>query len=329
MKSRTTLCGLLCAAVAAGALASQADSTAGAATAATAVSDSSALADSSSAATRTARKSPAKNRFEKTTITVTSGAGDSSDVVVVRETQDSVYVVNTADLPVMLKKSKDKVGVLRKKGLGIGGGPTPGFYAINMGPVHDLAQRAAPLRDRQFHYGPLDYRAFYMRGGVGYIGLGNGLRIGGGGAQGSSEMTSSLYSGDSAAILSTKVHFGGLLVEKAVVLNRINGVIGGYIGGGSTEVAVKLVDMANASWFNDDGVTNINQTGDMKAEFMYLELHGGFTYTILPIFHIGLDVSAPMFLSPNGFASPLVPYSSEFFTINPGIRAKIIFGNLG
>jgi hypothetical protein len=256
-----------------------------------------------------------------------AGADDTSEIFVVRETRDTVYVAKSSALPRAFKRSHEKVGVLREKGFGIGGGPNPGVHAIDMGPVRDLAERSDPLQDKHFHFGPLDYKPFRMRGGLGYVGFGNGLRIGGGGSGGRSELVSDFFSGDSALVLETKVSFGGFLVEKAFLSNRFNFNLGGYIGGGSLEVRVKAMDMGSATWFDLDG--DGEESDKIEAEFMLLEAHGGFTYTIVPIFHIGVDLSMPAFLSPNGFSSPGVSYSSQFFTVNPGFKARVVFGNLG
>jgi len=274
----------------------------------------------------TSQHSGLKQYHERASAAQTDTA-DTSDIFVVRETRDTVYVAKSSDLPRAFRHSHEKVGVLREKGFGIGGGPTPGVHAIDMGPVRELAERSEPLHGKHFHFGPLDYEPFRMRGGLGYVGFGNGLRIGGGGNGGRSELVSDLFSGDSALVLETKVSFGGFLVEKAFLSNRFNFNLGGYIGGGSFEVRVKAMDMGSATWFdfNGDG----EESDKIEAEFMLLEAHGGFTYTIVPIFHIGVDLSIPTFLSPNGFSSPGVSYSSQFFTVNPGFKARVIFGNLG
>ena len=264
---------------------------------------------------------------KRTIITITEEGDDSSDVVIVRETKDTVYVVKKSDFSSTMKRTKHEVRTWRTKGFGLGGGPTPALHAINMSPVKELAGSIDPLRGKRFDYGPLDYRAFRMRGGLGYGGFGNGLRIGGGGSGGKTEIISNRYNGDSAIVLETHVGYGGFLVEKAFVYNRFNFNIGGFIGGGDIEVKVKSLDMGDIMWIDSDG--DIAESQTLEANFMLLELHGGFTYTIVPIFHLGLDVTVPSFVSPNGFSSPGIPYSSEFFTVNPGFRARIIFGNLG
>ena len=63
-----------------------------------------------------------------------------------------------------------------------------------------------------------------------------------------------------------------------------------------------------------------------KAEFFVLEAHGACSYTVVPgFFHLGIEASLPAFLSKEGFRG----YVNDFYTINPGMKLKFIFGNLG
>jgi hypothetical protein len=303
------------------------DSTADAA-ADTALSVQSDDSASDAAATESARDTARVRRYKKRTIiTVAEDSDDSSDVIIVRETKDTVYIAKKSGFASTIRRRKREVSTWRKKGFGIGGGPTPAFHAISMSPVKELAERTPALQGKSFDFGPLDYRPVRMRGGMGYFGFGNGLRIGGGGSGGKTDIISDRFSGDSSLVLETHTGYGGFLIEKAFVRNRFNFNLGGYLGGGDIEVRVKHVDFSTMEWIDFDG--EVNTSDKIEANFMLIDLHGGFTYTIVPIFHVGLNVSAPTFISPNGFSSPAVPYSSEFFTINPGVQLRIIFGNLG
>jgi hypothetical protein len=203
----------------------------------------------------------------------------------------------------------------------------PGVYAINMSPVRKLTESAQPFLGKTFDFGTLDYHAFRTRGGMGYVGLGNGLRIGGGGSGGKADITSERYQGDSVMVLKTRVGFGGFLIEKGFVKKRFNYSLGGYIGGGSFKIDVTTVDLDSVTAFSLGD--NLTKSGEIEADFMLIEGHGGFTFTIVPFFHIGLGISLPAFISTNGFSSPAVTYSSEFFTLNPGVNIKFVFGNLG
>jgi hypothetical protein len=98
-------------------------------------------------------------------------------------------------------------------------------------------------------------------------------------------------------------------------------LLGGYIGGGSLD----------ASWTNTgDGYSvfkedNSHKEDGIKASFGYFEVHAGVTYHVLPFIHLSGDLSVPLLISIDGFA----PYTQDFISVCPGLRVRLIFGNIG
>jgi hypothetical protein len=227
-------------------------------------------------------------------------------------------------------EGKNRFRGLRTKGYGFGISPTPGMLVLNMDPITELAQSIAPFSGRTFDFGTHNIQAFRMRGGMAFAGLGNGFRIGGAGLSGDRQFVSDTYSGDSVVVLKTSVSYGGVLLEKAFVHNRMNFLVGGIVGGGSLKVQAAKGEKKSVFWFdNPYDIEDAFSNSSIDAGFLLAELHGGFTYTIFPLMHIGLDVSGAAFVSPDGFSSSGIPYTTNFVTVNLGFKLHIVFGNLG
>jgi hypothetical protein len=112
-------------------------------------------------------------------------------------------------------------------------------------------------------------------GGTGYGGLGNGLRIGGSGRSSTRSFTRILR--DTTWELATKVSWGGLLVEKAGVHEKMNYIIGGMFGGGSISVQRRS---SSGSIF--DAIDFDDDAAEVSAGLLMLEGHGGFTCSLTP-----------------------------------------------
>jgi hypothetical protein len=156
-----------------------------------------------------------------------------------------------------------------------------------------------------------------MSGGTGYIGFGDGFRLGGGGMSGEKQFdcrTSDTIS------LTAKISYGGFLVEKALLYNRWNLSIGGMLGGGNINVSLTESDFYDWNDLDYD-----DDSEGEKAVFFLFEPHIGLTYTILYFLHIGADITLPTFMSLDKFNS----YTDDFITVNPGFHVKLLFGNLG
>jgi hypothetical protein len=197
-----------------------------------------------------------------------------------------------------------------------------GIFAVNVGPFIELAQRINPLRGRHFSFSKLDYEPFYMSEGMGFLGIGNGLRLGGGGMSGSRHFTSSPYADDSFVNYAVKISWGGFLIEKFVETNKYSYIVGGYLGSG--RLKADWVNVRNYTAFNGYDAFD-DDDDDLSAFFGYFELHGGLVYHVAQWMHIGTDISLPLLVSSDGFA----PYTKEFINISPGLRIRLIFGNLG
>jgi hypothetical protein len=213
---------------------------------------------------------------------------------------------------------------MSRRGFGFGGGPMAGMYAVNIKPFVDLTQRIAPLRGKNFPFGSLDYKPFFMSGGMGFVGVGNGLRLGGGGMSGVRHFPSSSYGRDSSINLTAKITWGGFLIEKYAQGSKYAFTVGGYIGSGSLDADWVEVN-SNYSAFIDYNNDDDDNTDKIKAYFGLIELHAGIVYHIARFMHACGDLSVPIMVSADGFA----PWTKEFISISPGVRVRIIFGNLG
>lgn len=203
----------------------------------------------------------------------------------------------------------------RERGYGGAMGPVFGIHAINVEEAISALERDQNLGTYAFSG---DYETFLMIGGVIYGGIGNGIRVGGAGWGG---IRSFISNEDSEKSVSLSLGYGGFLLEKCYVKNNLNAMIGGILGaGGFTLKPKELSD----SFIDSD--TNYKEA---TASFMLVELHSGITYSMKSWMHFGIDVTAPFFISPSGYEINEVSVTNGFATINPGIRIKLVFGNLG
>jgi hypothetical protein len=255
-----------------------------------------------------------------TIITLTKGP---SGVTIVRQDGEKVDTVVKGDTERVHIGFRERIAEWRQKGHGIGGGLTPGVFAVGAKPIKELIARVAPLRGRTFNLHTYNYEPFYMSGGEGYAGLGNGIRLGGGGMSGERHFVSEAYGTDSAVALDIKVSWGGFLIEKALISGPWNSAVGAFLGSGSIDATARIIDRNDYSAFDGDTASGARQP--VKARFLYLEAHGGASYTVCPWFHIGATLSVPAFIGPEGFESR----TPDFITVNPGVQVRFIFGNLG
>jgi hypothetical protein len=243
---------------------------------------------------------------------------DSSDA-------DTVLVLSSATVDDILDGLDQRRRSSRERGYGGGLGPIPGLYGISMQPVEELIQSAPKLGRYGFdNHGR--YEMMLLMGGMGYGGVGNGVRIGGGGRGGSISF-SEKGDDDTLRVLEVGVGFGGFLVEKAIVAGRMNLLLGGMAGAGNISVTPRTMQVTEFP-FERRGDDAQPQT---KARFMLLEVHGGFTYSVLSWLHIGVDLSGPFFISTSGFRVESSDFglTDGFTTFNPGGRLRLILGNLG
>lgn len=246
--------------------------------------------------------------------------------ILLRSKGDTVLILKDKDINGFLGRINKKIDKSRKQGYGGGGGWTPGFMAVDISPVRELQQKEPGLKAKNFNLGGT-YAAFSGGGGMGYGGIGNGVRIGGGGWSASHHYTSDLYGAahDSIARLDVEASYGGVLFEKAFVRNNFNYFVGGIIGSGSITVTRNYYRQDEPSAFSTDMSGSSAGSEKAEADFTALELHGGCTYSLVSWFHFGLDAGVMGFISTEGFGGS----TSAFNSINGNVRLRLIWGNLG
>ena len=256
--------------------------------------------------------------------------GKGADTVATLNAEEktaSTLAVGQRDTVYMVEKCRDHFSwkeegtkhLWREKGYGIGGGFTPAVMAIDCRPIKELVANLPAMNASGYSFGALNYQPIYMSGGMGYLGVGNGVRIGGAGLNGEKNLVGNELTGDSASTLRLDVEYGGFLVEKAFVRYNANYVVGGSIGGGALTVRSRTSQIPAAQQGSDRTYNSVT------ANFFLMEAHGGVTYSILPWLHMGADISLPFFYSADGFQG----YTTSFVTVNPVFRARIMLGDLG
>lgn len=253
---------------------------------------------------------------------------DASKTVPPPVVKDTVQLVSKESLRGFLESINGRKRTARERGFGGGFGPLMGVYAISMGPVDEMVEylegdpsfRNAGMQiDKPFAF-------FQCSGFMGYGAVGNGLRIGGMVLSGSRSYTTHLN--DTTYSLSINPEFGGFLIEKSMVVDNINLFAGGVVGGSSIEVQPsKTTSLLTSLPLSVEKAPSFNK---IKATSLLLELHGGFTYTMINWFHFGAELSAPVFFSQSGFVTSRGnSITNGFATVNPGLKIRIIIGNIG
>jgi hypothetical protein len=252
-------------------------------------------------------------------------------VLLIKSKRDTVILItDDHNIKKILQNMSSSVKKSRVQGYGGAGGFSNRLVAINMNPVVDLVNTDGKLEGISFPTLKNDYRMLTMSGGLGYGGLGNGIRIGGGGYGGSCKYVSAPFpkngtAPDSKVSLKVSFGYGGLLIEKARVKDNWNMYLGSFIGGGAVGIQKITSPVGKTSAFSDSWTDPANGE-QATAAFMATEFHGGATYTIVPWMHIGGDFNALFYYSSSGFG---LATSSSFMGINPGIGFRVIFGNIG
>jgi hypothetical protein len=126
--------------------------------------------------------------------------------------------------------------------------------------------------------------------------------------------------------LNVNLGYGGFMIEKATVKENINYVFGGILSFGGLQVTPNFYNADVPTAFTSMPMKNTDNQNSASAQLMGFELHGGATYTLLPWMHIGGDANALMVYSGDGFDGA---GNSGFFGFYPGVRLRLIFGNLG
>ncbi len=241
--------------------------------------------------------------------------------------KDTVELLSKEGTRAFLESFGRKRGA-RERGYGGGIGAMPGMFVMNMRPVHqflDIITSSSEFKDITF---PLysNFQGFFMMGITGYGALGNGLRVGGSFQSGSRSY--STRENDTTYTVDVHTAFGGFLLEKAAVSGPMNWFVGGMAGGAVIDVSpTKTSNLFSHIDISREIGKEYNQ---LSAPALLLELHGGFTYTMVNWFHVGGELSTPLYFSPSGFkTSAGQSVTNGFLTVNPGFRIRIILGNIG
>jgi hypothetical protein len=261
---------------------------------------------------------------EQTTVLTNTSNATTDTLVVIRKhcsaPGDTVVVINTADHERMRRSFKEGMQRVREKGFGGGGGPLQGVGALYTRPLYDLVKSDKNLKNYDFEisrYG----EPFYLHGGLGFGGVGNGVRLGGMGMSGQRTFTSPSH-GDSIAELKTEVSFGGFLIEKAVVKQNRTYTAGIVLGGGSIDARLRKWHVDESRVFEKE---NEPKDNTVSAALVHVGLHTSHMYTIMPLIHLGAQFNLPLLFAPEGFGGT----TDDFFTASPSVQLRIIFGNLG
>ncbi|MBN1600269.1 MAG: hypothetical protein JW915_01615 [Chitinispirillaceae bacterium] len=242
-----------------------------------------------------------------------------------QDTIDAEFIINKINEKRILFTEK----VTKSRAQGYGGGVIiqPMVLGIRMKPVKNFALKNISLRPYRFSRLEESYRPVLVMGAFAYGGVGNGLRIGFGGWGGDSYYEGERVDGnlDTVMILNLHTSFGGMLVEKVILHKNINFLFGGVIGGGTFSLK-RSVQLDNAFNSLNDWEQLDDESNYTEATYAGVEIHSGFTATILPWMHLGMDLNSLFSFSVSGFKGL---GSRGFTTVNPGIRVRIVLGNLG
>jgi hypothetical protein len=264
--------------------------------------------------------------------------------VVHKASNDTILVLTRNSARDFLQTIPPKRLGARERGFGGSASFNTAVLQLQMKPVQTLINQYPDLKRLNF---PIDsrYETFILAGGMGYGGVGNGIRLGGGGWGGSKTFgatrtlnvstADSSNQIDSLYKLTVGVGMGGFLLEKAYVIDRLNIMLGGFIGAGGISILSDRSEGKKSLFFEasegeDDEGDYTAREPDFHAQFMLTELHAGLTYSMLSWLHLGLDGWCPLFFSSSGFRNRFEqPINDGFMSINGGVRVRIVLGNLG
>jgi hypothetical protein len=240
---------------------------------------------------------------------------------------ETVYVVRENNLSIItqeIKGMKNRIEKSRRQGFGGAGGWTPFLMVCDMNPVKELLATDAKLVDKEFNVSRITIVP--GSGGMGYGGIGNGVRIGGGGFSGTRSYTSKRWgvTSDSLTKISVDLSYSGFMIEKAFVNGKLNYIMGGLIGAGEYTVKKNEYKSTEPSAFGEELFSD-SDDHQTEATFTAIGLYGGITYSLVPWFHVGGDASLVSFIGIDGFNG----ITDSFITGAGIIRLRLIRGNLG
>jgi hypothetical protein len=231
-----------------------------------------------------------------------------------------------------------------KYDFGAVGGVAPAVTLLDLTPVKNVAINESDLGLYSFDFSD---NAFLMIGGMGYGGSHSQGEFGAGGWFGYKKFISAsrsvplrdssaaiVFQGsdtvrtDSLAQLYTMLAYGGLMAEKNFPLGDFTFNAGGLFGGGALILGKSFKAQDHNSAFStlapSDSITT-NTSNWTAAPLLCFEVHSGVSYKICSFLVVGADANLLVLHSSSGFNFN----TDSFLTTNPGVRIRLMFGNLG
>ncbi len=204
----------------------------------------------------------------------------------------------------------------------IGGGFAlgAGLLKLNLRPVSEFMENDI---DREFD---LDENQLLLAGLSAYGGKRTGGRAGGQVWFGYKRFYGAMPDGESYSSLDVFVSYGGVFAEKSASTGDLTLLIGGLFGGGAFALR-KAPNFSMGKYnFMDEGWVHYPEDGAEWAAtpIFAVDGHGGINYSILSWMSLGLDAQMVFLYSPTGFGFG----QKAFWTQNPGIRMRLVFGNI-
>ncbi len=210
----------------------------------------------------------------------------------------------------------------------IGGGFSLGgaLLRLNTDPI------ATFLNESQTRGFDLSDRQMFFVGASAYGGKKNGGRAGGQAWFGYKRYYSRTQDAsqvrDQTSVLDVMVTYGGILTEKAASTGDLTMLIGALAGGGAMVLRKDMAPSSTAGNFHvlDDGWVHYTADGPAWAAtpLIALDGHAGINYEIFSWMSWGLDTQMLILYSPTGLGYGM----GGFWTKNPGIRMRLVFGNI-
>lgn len=215
---------------------------------------------------------------------------------------------------------------------------SPQIYWLDAGPLDGVAQKEETLKDKTFHF--QRHNPLFLLGLGGYHDHGNGFRSGFSVYGGYKSYYSDIYknvvagaaSRDSVTVLRFIPAYGGFTFDKSARYGDIGFSGGVMIGGGVFMLNRESYDVDRSSAFSsyEPRVDTVGREPSDEHDWAFagnfaFDAHAGMTFRLSPLLHLGIDAIALCFYSPEGFGYA----SGEFFTVNPGVRIRLIVGRAG
>lgn len=218
---------------------------------------------------------------------------------------------------------------------------TPQICWLDVEPLDAVAKKEETLKDKTFHF--QRHNPLFLLGLGGCHDHGNGFRSGFSVYGGYKSYFSDTYKGvvptgaaprDSVDVLRFIPAYGGFTFEKSARYGDIGFSGGVLIGGGVFMLNREGYDVDRSSAFSSDEPhrDTVNRKKSSEHEYDWavagnfaFDAHAGVTFRLSPLLHLGVEAMALCFYSPEGFGYA----TGEFFTVNPGVRIRLVVGRAG